>query len=188
MTNNKELKAWLKLKETELVSTIAGDIEKHVAKLRSKGNAFYGYAVIPGEYTTQPDPATVQVAFNHETDIDPDNVDDDYYRYCVDEWKHRETKGFTKSIAKLKTSLKQFRTLHKRDEESFQLDEYEVAFVNKTNQAFLDALHQLKKNGTFDADTFLVIWFSDSADEIINESVKKLNSRAVSKAFLSVLD
>ncbi len=63
MTNNKELKAWLKLKETELVSTIAGDIEKHVAKLRSKGNAFYGYAVIPGEYTTQPDPATVQVAF-----------------------------------------------------------------------------------------------------------------------------
>ncbi len=56
VTNDQQQRAegMLKLKETELVSTIAGDIEKHVAKLRSKGNAFYGYAVIPGEYNDPP--------------------------------------------------------------------------------------------------------------------------------------
>lgn len=188
MTNVKELKAWLKQKDVELISALAGDIEKHVTKLLSKGEPFYGYAVLPGEYATQPDAATVHVAFNRESDIDPDNVGDIYYRYSVDEWKHRETKGFKASTSRLKASLKQFRTMHQKDEESYQLDEFEVAFVEKTNRSVLDALLQLKKKGLFDAKTFLIIWFSDSADEIVNESAKKLNARTVYKEFATEFD
>ena len=185
MTSIEELKAWLESDDPELVTTIVADIQRHVSTLRSTGDTFYGYAVLPGDYCTQPNPATLVVAFNRESDIASENANDVYYRYSVDEWQNYVHEGFEASNSQLKSSLVQFRSVHSRDPDSFQLDEYEMAFVAKTNRAVLNAMLELKNNGTFDNNTYLIIWFSDTDDDIMNDSAKALNEPAVYEQYAS---
>ena len=147
--------------------------------LQSSGDSFYGYAALPGDYCTQPNPASLVVAFNCESDIAPENATEPYYRYCVDEWQNYVHDEFDDTNSKLESLLAQFRELHICAADSYQLDEYEVAFVAKINRAILNALWELKRNGTFDNGTYLIIWFSDSDYEIMNESAKALNDAEV---------
>jgi hypothetical protein len=141
--------------------------------------------VLPGDYCTQPNPATLVVAYNRESDIAPENAKDVYYRYSVDEWQNYVHEGFEASNSRLQSLLEQFRSAHSRDSDSFQLDDYEIAFVAKTNLAVLNAMLELKKNGTFDDDTYLIIWFSDADYEIMNESAKALNKADVYERYAS---
>lgn len=179
MTSNEQLKAWLESDTSELVATIVADIQRHVKTLQSLGNSFYGYAVLPGDYSTQPNPASLVVAFNRESDIAPENLTQPYYRYSVDEWQNYVHEGFDDTNAKLESQLAQFKSLHARADDSAQLDEYEIAFIAKTNRVILDALSELKQNGTFGDDTYLIIWFSDCDYEIVNESARVLNDKDV---------
>jgi Domain of unknown function (DUF4303) len=186
MTSNKELKDWLESNDPELVATIVDDIQRHVSMLRSSGDRFYGYALLPGDYCTEPNPATLSVAFNRDSDVAPENANDNYYRYSVDEWTNYIYDGFEASNSKLKSLLERFKSAHSRDPNSYRLDEYEMAFVAKTNRAVLNTMLELKKNGTFDNTTYLIIWFSDSDYDIMNESAKALNEPAVYEQYASV--
>lgn len=188
MTSIEELQAWLDSDDSELVATIVADIQCHVSNLRSSGDTFYGYAVLPGDYCTQPNPATLMVAFNRESDIAPENADDAYYRYSVDEWLNYVREGFEATDSKLQLSLERFRSAHLPDPDTFQLDKYEVAFIAKTNRAILNAMLALKNIGTFDDNTYLIIWFSDSTDRIMSESAKALNEPAIYKQYASVFE
>lgn len=125
------------------------------------------------------------MAFNRESDIARKNANDAYFRYCVDEWKNSVEKGFDASNSALRSILEQFRSVHSRADDEFALDDYELAFVEKTNRAVLSALLELKKSGAFDSETFLIIWYSDSDSEIINKSAKALNSSKIYKQFAS---
>jgi hypothetical protein len=185
MTSNTSLKTWLERDDFELVAEIVSDVRRHVAALRSSGETFYGYAVLPGDYCTQPNPATLVVAFNRESDIAPENAHDVYYRYSVDEWMNYVHDGFEASNSKLKSLLDEFRSAHSPNPDSFQLDEYETGFVAKVNRAILNAMLELKSNRTLDEDTFAIIWFSDSDYEIVNESAKALNKHEVYEQFAS---
>lgn len=80
-----------------------------------------------------------------------------YYRYSVDEWQNCVSEGFDNTNAQLASQLSQFRELHTRANDGFELDEYELTFVARTNRAILDAMLALKRNETFDADTYLII-------------------------------
>lgn len=185
MTSNEELTAWLESDDPELVAAIVDDIRNHVARLRASGGHFYGYAALPGDYCTQLNPASLSVAFNRETDIDPENADSAYYRYSVDEWENYVDEGFEASNSMLGSLLEHFRSAHSRDADDFQLDEYEKAYIDKTNRAVLDAMRGLKNSGIFDADTYLIIWFSDSGDEIMDESARALNGDDVYQQWAS---
>lgn len=185
MASLERLQAWLQSDATELVATIVADVQRHIATLRSKGDTFYGYAVLPGDYCTQPNPASLVVAFNRETDIAPENLEQPYYRYSVDEWQNYVHDGFDDTNSQLESHLAGFKELHTRANDSYLLDEYEIAFVEKTNRAILDAMLELKRNGTFGNDTFLIIWFSDSDDEIMNVSAKTLNEAQVYEQYAS---
>jgi Domain of unknown function (DUF4303) len=185
MKSNEALKAWLESDDPELVATIVADIRRHVSKLRSSGIHFYGYAALPGDYCTQPDPATLVVAFNRDSDIAPENANKVYYRYSVDEWRNYVHEGFEASNSKLSSLLEHFRAAHSREPDTYELDEYEIAFMAKTNRAILQAMLELKNNGTFGNDTYLIIWFSDSGYEIMNESAKALNTDDVYKQYAS---
>jgi hypothetical protein len=180
-----DLNAWLKSDDTKLVAAIVADIARHVSALRSSGEEFYGYAVLPGDYCTQPNPATLAVAFNRESDIAPENANDAYYRYSVDEWANLVRDGFEATNSQLRTSLEQFRSAHSRAPDSFQLDEFELAFVAKTNRAILHALLELKDGGVFDNNTYLIIWYSDANYEIMNESAQALNNPIVYEQYAS---
>jgi len=179
MASHEQLKAWLESDCSELIAAIVADIQRHVSTLQSSGDSFYGYAALPGDYCTEPNSASLVVAFNRESDVAPEYSAMAYYRYSVDEWQNYVHDGFDDTNALLESHLAQFKELHTPIDDSFQLDEYEIAFVAKTNRAILDSLLQLKRIGTFGNDTFLIIWFSDSDDEIMNDSAKALNSAEV---------
>ncbi|BAY95233.1 MULTISPECIES: hypothetical protein [unclassified Tolypothrix] len=72
-----DLQAWLDRDDHELVDAIKSEIHDHVAKLHARGDQFYGYAILPGEFDTI---HNLVVAFNRESDIAPENVTDSYYR------------------------------------------------------------------------------------------------------------
>ncbi|MEZ6093177.1 MAG: DUF4303 domain-containing protein [Pirellulaceae bacterium] len=183
--NKSDINAWLVRDDSDLVNTIVTDVERHVASLRSNGDVFYGYAVLPGDYCTQPDPASIVVAFNRESDIRRENAQDVYYRYSVDEWQNYIHDGFDATNSLLKTLFDEFKQLHVDDPNNFQLDDTEVAYVAKINNAILNAMKTLKSNGTFETDTFVTIWFSDADYDIIIDSARMLNTPEIFEQFSS---
>lgn len=186
MNPHDQRQAWLDSDAPELVAAVVADIQRHVQKLRSAGDSFYGYAALPGDYCTQPNPASLAVAFNRESDIAADHSDEPYYRYSVDEWKNYVHDGFDHTNSAMKSQLDLFQEIHTIDKDSYQLDAYEIAFVAKINRAILAALMALKQKGTFGDETYVVIWFSDSDTEIMNQSAKALNSAEIYKQYASV--
>jgi hypothetical protein len=66
------------------------------------------------------------------------------------------------------------------------MDNCEPTYFDRVNRAILDALLELKRIGTFGNDTYMVIWFSDSADEIMNDSAKALNGEEVYSQYAAV--
>lgn len=44
---------------------------------------------------------------------------------------------------------------------------------------------ELKQNGTFTDGTYLIIWFSDSEDKIVNESARALNTAQIYEQYAS---
>jgi hypothetical protein len=185
MTRHDQLQAWLDSDATELVAAIVADIQRHVRELRSSGDSFYGYAALPGDYRTQPNPAALAVAFNRESDLAAEHSEEPYYRYSVDEWRNYVHDGFDDTNSALESQLEEFKKLHTRAEDSYRMDDYELAFVAKINRAILSALMALKQNGTFADETYLIIWFSDSDAEIMNESAKALNNAQIYEQYAS---
>lgn len=171
----------------ELVAAIVADIRHTASRLRAPiiGQSFYGYAALPGDYCTEPNPASLVVAFNRESDLAAEHSNEPYYRYSVDEWQNYVHDGFDNTNSALESQLSEFKKLHTRAEDSYQLDEYEVAFIAKTNRAVLKALMELKQNGTFTDGTYLIIWFSDSEDKIVNESARALNTAQIYEQYAS---
>lgn len=176
MNPHDQLQTWLDRVAPEFVSAVVADIERHVRKLRSSSDSFYGYAALPGDYWTQPNPASLVVAFNRESDIAAENAGEAYYRYSVDEWQNYVHDGFDDSNSALESLLATFKKLHAQAEDSYQSNDYESAFVTKINRAILTSLMALKQNGTFADGTYLIIWFSDSDAEIMHQSAKALNN------------
>lgn len=186
MTNS-NLQAWLDRDDVELVDTLRAEICQHLKKLKARGDNFYGYAISPGEpYSIE----NIHPIFNRESDLKPEQNDDLYYRYCVNEWENWEYDEFPKTNKLIDLRNSYFKQLHPKkypDNPSFEdfiLDEFEIAHIEKLLEAILKAAIASKHDGIFDRDNFLVIWFCDLDDEIINRSVKLLNSAKVYQTFM----
>lgn len=185
MSSKEQLQEWLNSEAPDLVEAVVADIQRHVQQLRSSGDSFYGYAALPGDYCTMPNPAVLVVAFNRESDIPSENSDVPYYRYSVDEWQNYVHEGFDNTTTALESQLAKFKEMHTRDEDSYQLDDYEIAYVEKINRSILAALMVLKQDGTFSDETYVIIWFADSVAEIMNESAKALNNAQIYEQYAS---
>ena len=180
---DRDLEAWLGQETPELVEAIASDLGRHVASLAGAGERIYGYAVLPGDYLTEPGAPSITVAFNRPSDIAPDHANSAYHRFCVDEWAHYENGGFDASNALLEEAHRQFKALHTPDPDADEIDDFEVAYIAKVHRAALAGLSRLKADGIFGEDFFLVLWIPDSFDDIMLESAKALNPEAVYEAF-----
>ncbi|MBI1247819.1 DUF4303 domain-containing protein [bacterium] len=178
--NTNDLESWLKSDDPDLIATIVADIKHHVATIRSAGQTFYGYAVLPDDYLAAYEPGSISVAFNRESDISPEHRKDaesyPYYRFSVDEWEHYVHEGFHATNFQLKSMWARF----KEDASSSEL---ERAMFDKVNNDILQALLQLKVDGTFTKDDYVIIWIPDSDYDIMTKSAKALNSPEIFEQF-----
>ncbi|HEX8965442.1 MAG TPA: DUF4303 domain-containing protein [Patescibacteria group bacterium] len=129
-----------------------------------EGN-FYGYSLYTSDDVSSIDPVA-----NRESSIsvDKDDPSYNYYRYSPDEWSDWDDYGkfdyvnlIIKKFGQLKSAILQ--------------------------QAF-QALIELESEGLFGIKSdsrFIVIWLSDSDNEIIHISAKQLNSEKVYLEFAS---
>jgi hypothetical protein len=172
-----------------LVDAVVEAVRIHVAGLRERGVAFYGYALLCNEadgMIEQDSLAWISPVYNTEADLaaHAGEEDPDFYRYCVDEWAHfsGSEPGFDHAASRLHGLNAAFRELHPDDkpEDDYDLDAFEVAHADLVYHSILDGLAQARALGVFGAPPpFLAVWVSDSAAEIVAESVRRLNGRDV---------
>ncbi len=183
--DNAILSKWLSQERTELILAIAQSISNHVSLLNSQGIDFYGYALLPGEPY---DINSIVVAFNRESDIQVSSEHEEYryYKYSVDEWSHWVYDGFDTVNKLLEEANAEFSSMHTKDENNYLMDEYEILHSDVLLEAVVRGLEIASHNGAFGTkNPFLVVWISDSDHKIINESVHRLNSQAVTRDFMA---
>jgi hypothetical protein len=163
-----------------VIDAICQDVRDHIARIEP---GFYGYALVPWDMTTQLPPPTLAAVVNREGDIDPKNREDDYYRFGVDEWALWELNGFDRSARALASLYDGFNAGHQKDPDDYEFDEEEIAFLKRFYSIHLEALLRLRSEGTFGAETFVVIWVSDSDDDIMIKSARLLNSPTIFRRF-----
>ena len=183
---NSDLEPWLAKEDLELQNAVVADIGRHLDALKEKGETFYGFVAVPGDYCTQPEPTSLSIAFNRESDIASEHADDLFYRYCPEEWKTEIREGFDTTNEILKASFDKFNSMHNKNPNNFMMDRYEIAFVARRDTAIINALKALKESGRLKNGTFLSIWFWGSQYAVTEESVKILNSPEVHQTFVSV--
>ncbi len=155
-----------------------------MAKLRSLGIQFYGYALLPGEPF---DINSIVAVANTEARIKVPHTDGQYryYRYCVDEWEHWEREGFDKANALLVEANTKFKSMHSKEDGDCRMDEFEKAHSDALLDAVVRGLEVAKNVGAFgESEPFLAVWIADSDHEILPKSVRRLNSELITRDFL----
>jgi len=183
IVNGPELRSWLAEPRTDLVAAVVEGIRQHVASLRQRGVDFYGYALLTGEIY---DLNFVAVVTNTEQDVKVASTDDQYryYRYSVDTWAHWDQDALAGANQQLSEDNGKFASLHTKDENNFRMDEFQKSHAHRTLEAFVAGLEAVKNEGLFgEPSPFLVVWISDSNEEVMADSVRRLNSEEVADDF-----
>jgi hypothetical protein len=193
MTDDKELKTWLRRDQTDLVKAVAREIGEHVASLKAERIRFYGYALNPGVLS---DISSIVSIYNCPSDIkvEPDDEEYDQFKYAVDEWEHWYHDGFPETNELLRAANEQFSVLHKKDTDDFMMDEFQLEHSNSLLLSILSGFESCQKSGSFDNGErpFLAIWFSDTPmlvddpDDIVCKSIKRLNTKSVADKVLDL--
>jgi hypothetical protein len=163
------------------------DLRRHVAALAGDNVDFYGYAILPEDYTTitDDDPPSITVAFNCESDIAEANVGNVYYRFSPDEWKHYIHAGFDNTNAALRSLYVSFTGQFYNDPDDAQCQANRGLFFDCVHRTYLNSLSRTRADSTFATHIFLVIWIPCSSYNIIGESAKTLNPAEVYDVFVS---
>jgi hypothetical protein len=75
--------------------------------------------------------------------------------------------------------------MHLKSHGDYEIDDLEVAHAKALLECILKGFELAKFRGVFGGrEPFLVVWVSDSDDEIVVESAKRLNSIVVAAEFL----
>ncbi len=156
-----------------LLQNVKTDVANHVAGLNSNGVAFYGYAIQTPTWQNVEQPIAI---YNCENDIEEDNRDSTYYRYSVDEWQHYENDALPLTTAFIGPIDQMFNQL--RDD----LDDDNVErYLRNVYVTFAKALGELKAEGLFKDDVFLIVWNED--EELLVKFAQQLNADDVAEPF-----
>ena len=185
--NPSELQKWLLADEPQLKSAIVSDIKRHVDSLRSASMVFYGYAVLPPDYFHAFDPSSMAIAYNCESDIPDEAREAVGSRYFPSEWKNIVHDCFENSNAEIKKLLTKFRNNHVSSSDDFIADASELAYTRKIDRTMLDAVVELKSNKTFLPNEFLIVWYNDADQEVVQRSVEILNPKKISSVIAQEL-
>ena len=181
--NEKLLRDWLSKPRAALTNAVKRCVREHVQRLHSRGIRFYGFALLPGEHYAI---NNLVAAHNCESDLEVAVGHEQYryYRYSVDEWKHYEPEGFEAANRLLGEANLRFASMHAKEEGDYVMDDFEIAHSDSLLEAILRGLEVAKAEGVFGTpEPFLVMWISDSGNDIMTKSVRRLNSAKVARAF-----
>lgn len=157
-------------------------ITSHYQALKSEfeGEKFYGYSL----YTSD-DATSISPVANTLSEIEGKKSDSNYiyYKYGVDEWSNWEDFKMFEEVNAIITKY-----YDDMEEDYDEMDEKYDELKQGIFNASLQVMKELEQEGLFGPKTdgrFLVIWVSDSDDEIINISAKQLNTKKVYQEFAS---
>jgi len=149
-------------------------VKKHYEMIKDEYDDIYAYAL----YTCD-DATSIGPVCNRECDIDAEKEDKDYfyYRYGADEYEIWEDYDLFHEV----------NVVMDKSIEEVEEDEYEETVERLFNEA-LEVMAELKEEGLFgnvDDSKYLAVWVSDSCDEIMEKSVKMLNTSKVYEEYAS---
>lgn len=177
------LTTWLSQPRTAVTVAVTECVRDHFASLRKQGVEPYGYALLPGELY---DIHSVVAAYSCESEIKVPVGDKlyRYYRYSVDEWLHYIHEGFDRANTSIADANAEFASMHDDDGDCV-MDDFEMAHARGLLEAILKGFEAAKQAGVFgEPGIYLAMWISDSDDEIMAESVRRLNSPAVVQEYM----
>jgi hypothetical protein len=155
----------------KLKAALKTAITEHYKKLTSEVSDIYGYALF-----TEDDVSSFGPVANRESalTVDPSDTMYNTYRYLAVEWSDWDGFGLFDGVNTIVNEL--------HEDESIDFGEKREAIL----RVCLEAMCELETDGLFGPRTdkrFLVICLSDSDDEIMMESAKRLNTPAVFEAY-----
>ena len=150
-------------------------VKKHYKLIKEEYDDIYAYAL----YTCD-DATSIGPICNRECDIDVEKDHEDYlyYRYGADEFEIGEDYDLFHEVSVV---------MDKAIELTEDDDEYEETTERLFSEA-LEVMIELKEEGLFgtiDDSKYLAVWVSDSCDEIMEKSVKALNTKKVYEEYAS---
>ncbi len=159
----------------DLKAELKKAISKHYStlKLQFPMEEFYGYSLYSSDDISSLGPVANRLSVIEEKTSDSDYF---YYKYSADEWSDWDDFELFEEVNSI---IAQF-----YNEKKDCFDEFRDYILNTS----LQVMKELEQEGLFglkNDERFLVIWISDSSDEIINISAKQLNTQKVYKEFAS---
>jgi hypothetical protein len=185
--DDERLAEWASQGRPEMSEAVVADIREHWAGIPGRGDV-YGYAILPGDPATSAEGiGPLVAAYNRVGDVGagPEEGESIYYKYSVDEWRHWERGKFPRADSVLASLNARFAAAHRKGEEDFEIDAIEKAYSRSVLGTILDGVAAVKAGGEFgEGVEFLAIWVSDSGNPIVEESVRRLNSRETVERFV----
>ena len=152
-------------------------VSKHYEYLKKSftEETLYGYSL----YTSEDVPDLYPVA-NKLSAIEVDKADAEYcyYRYCPNEWSDWDDFGMFSEVNEIITELYQ------------EMNDDFLGYKKGVLRQAMQALLELESEGLFgekNDERFLIVFLSDSANDIMNISAKELNTSNVYEEFTSIL-
>lgn len=190
MTPDVALEPWLETELDTIEDRLSSDLRRHLAALANDGVGFYGYAILPEDYTTitSDDPPSITVAYNCESDLLEANAGSVYYRYSPDEWQTYVHAGFENTNTALRLLYGKFMNQFYDNLDRPKRNANRGMFFDCLHRTYLNSLLRLRSDFTFAPHVFLLIWIPCSSYAIIGESVRTLNESGVFRIFASEFD
>ncbi len=150
-------------------------VSRHYRMLiaRFPGEDFYGYSLYTSDDVSSIGPVANRESVLATKRAEPDYI---YYRYSPDEWSDWDDFEMFDQVNRI---LKQYKQ---------NIEDHFPQFKKDVLGQALQALLELESEGLFgpkDDQRFLVVWLSDSSDETINASAKKLNTKKAYEKYAS---
>ncbi|MFN3197441.1 MAG: DUF4303 domain-containing protein [Bradymonadia bacterium] len=186
------LQQWLLTPRDDLVKAVQEDVLFHVNQLRTQGHHFCCYALGFDPEATAPFP---WVMTNMRRDIaeHEGSSDYDYFMYFPNEWKHWWNEPpFARTNRVISVYETTYLNLAPPQSEELVIPEHALAHFHATLRASIKALFNLRSQGTFTDDIFLLVWVGASHwDEdwpIERDSVQQLNAIEHVTRYCRILD
>ena len=177
---------WIESQRISLKEFFIPLLEIDIKKVLETHPNTYGYALMAGEDLEQLNVISIS---NTESDyLKYEESYKDEARYIVDEWAEWHQESFPSLNNYTLELYNKFRELCPENEGSEYYSDHEVYFQEQILSSYVDALSHLKNNGKLNNITFTLIYISDCGLDIINQSIKKLNSGIELKKALEVYE